>query len=198
MSKQRFLAVTVILAALLVAAPATAKDLNGRFGVGAGTTLQGNPGLSFKYFVGHLGVNLMTSYTRLSTEQVVGEQTGDHVQQEYGGALRVLFNAARAKDTNLYLGAGFDFASISDKQATGDETSWKEIGFELVMGAEHFFGNHFALYFETGAPIRLASDDAGSAIGRISGGNNMLGGKGSSFQLGAMAPHLASGFAFYF
>lgn len=192
--------ISFVAALLLASAPALAKDLNGRFAVGGGTTLLGSTGVQLKYHVGHLAVGLLVGYGQVSTEEQVGEanQTGDHVLSQVDTSLRVHFNAARAKATNLYVGGGFTYGSFTDKSADADvgESSWTEMGIELFLGVEHFLGNHFSLTFETGVPIHIASDDHGSAINRLWG--NAPIGKGSSFRIGALSPNLAASFNFYF
>lgn len=197
--KHRLVAIASVLALLLVAAPAGAKDLNGRFGVGGGNTLLGNPGLLFKYNVGNLGVGLLMGYARVSVEQQVGDKTGDDVTQGIDSSLRITFNAARARHTNLYLGGGFTFGNYTHKDVAGNENSASEMGFELILGVEHFFGNHFSLSFETGMPIRIAGDD-GLAIGVVSSSTapGVYGSKGSWSHLGAVVPGLAGQFTFYF
>ncbi len=190
--------VPLVVFAMLVAGQASAKDLNGRFAFGGAQTLFGTSGLSVKYFVGHLGVGLIMGHKYSTYEEPVGDKKGDHVNNETDTTLRILFNAVRAKDTNMYLGGGFTYGMFSDKTATGDETSWNEMGIELLLGVEHFFGNFFAVAFETGLPIRLASDDHGSAIGMLGGGTGMIGAAGKTISFGAVSPNLIGAFHFYF
>ncbi len=197
--KHRLLSICAVLCLLLAGTSASAKDLNGRFGVGGGTTLLGNPGILVKYNIGNLSVGLLTGYARVSVEQQVGDKTGDDVSQGVDSSLRITFNAARARHTNLYLGGGFTFGNYTHKDAQGTENSASEMGFELLLGVEHFFGNHFSLSFETGMPIRMAGDD-GMAIGVLSSSTapGVYNAKGSWSHFGAVAPGLAGQFTFYF
>jgi hypothetical protein len=197
--KLRLSTLALALFALLLAAPASAKDLNGRFAVGGGYTLLGNGGLLFRYNVGHIGITLLSGYMRSSTEEAVGADTGDNVRQEIDASLRVFYNVVRGtKETNFNIGGGFTYGSRSDKAANGDENDWSELGFEIILMVEHFFSNQLSLTFETGMPIRMADDDHGPAIGTLWGGSMIApSGKGSALSFGAM-PRLGASFNFYF
>lgn len=199
--KQLRLSLAVLVATSLLALPAAAKDLNGRFGVGGGFTLLGNGGLQLKYFAGHLGIAMLGSYLNTSKKVASAKdasQSGDYVQNEQDVSLRVSYNIARAKDTNFIGGGGLTYGNYSFKDQDGNEDSWNEMGFELFVGVEHFFGNHFSLTFETGLPIRFPGEK-GAAIGNLTGNmvNGLLG-EGRYLRFGSVAPTLASSFNFYF
>ena len=200
---------SVLLSALLIGmalAPsaADAKDLNGRFAIGGQQNSLGQRGVSVKYWVGHLGFNVLfgSNSTSAKEEGAFTDEDGDN--KEYSGdnsttnidsALRVLFNAARAKDVNMYVGGGIGVGSVSSKFADPrvKETSATEVAMELFFGAEYFFSNHFAIQAEVGIPLRaFVSSDGGA----IAGGGGVAP-DGSYFGIFIPATW-ASGFSFYF
>lgn len=197
---------SALLSALLigmVAAPsaAHAKDLNGRFAIGGQQNSLGQRGLSVKYWVGHLGFNVLFggNSTSAKVEGVTAEGdnfSGEDTRRNIDSALRVLFNAARAKDVNMYVGGGLGVGSVSDKKGNPDEksTSATEVGMELFLGAEYFFSNHFAVQAEVGVPIRAFVSSDGPAI---AGGAGGVGPDGSYFGFFTPA-NWAAGFSFYF
>ena len=203
---------TASLTLLLAPATAAAKDLNGRFGVGGQATTLGSQGLSFKYWIGHLGVNLITGGSTTSLKFNTKDADGKDVTAErtistMDAELRVLFNAARARSANLYLGGGFAIGRWSDEPGISgvDEKSATELGFELLLGTEYFFSNHFAVSAEVGVPIRLPGEDGPAIGGRtpiahaeqpVEGDTRVFTGEGS--RIGFMAIQWAAGFHFYF
>ncbi|MFO0744883.1 MAG: hypothetical protein U1F43_04295 [Myxococcota bacterium] len=127
---------------------AMAKDMKGRFGAGVHLAdLGGVPGsLSLKYWVSDLGIQALLG---LSIKGDDGDTPGDESSTGFGLGLRLLFNFARANDTNMYGGAGVRLGLI-DADATI---------IDLVLGIEHFFTDYFSVGVETG----LAFDVGGSA-----------------------------------
>ncbi len=195
---------TVLLLSLGHPGAAQAKDLNGRFAIGGQQNSLGQRGLSVKYWVGHLGFNILFGGNSVSSK-VTGsfeddgetkEFEGDDTQRNIDSALRVLFNAARAKDVNMYVGGGIGIGSVSRSFANPGvkDTSASEIGMELFLGAEYFFSNHFAVQAEVGVPIRAFVSTDGPAI---AGGAGGVGPDGSAFGFFTPA-NWAAGFSFYF
>ncbi len=194
-------------AVLLAATPATAKDLNGRFGVGGARSSLGQEGFAFKYWIGHLGVQAIVGMQRQMAKQSWPDPAnpdstfkGDDVTQFLEAGMRVMFNAARAKDVNLYIGGGIGIASMSFEPANSDdpaqkELSWTEVGLELLLGAEYFLSNHFSIQAEVGIPIRFPGEE-GPAIG-AGAGNPPLAGEGFGVRVGQVAAW-GAGFNFYF
>ena len=190
---------------------ANAKDLSGRFAIGGMQNSLGQQGLSVKYWVGHLGFNMLFGGTSVSTP-TKGEYTDeDGDKKSYEGpdgaksiqtSMRILFNAARAKDVNMYVGGGIGVGSVSQDYANPDpdnpavkDTSATEVGFELFLGAEYFLSNHFAVQAEVGVPMRFVSED-GPALG---GAENNVGVGADSTAFGFFLPSTwAAGFSFYF
>ena len=182
-----------------ISAPAFAKDMNGRFGVGGLTNTLGQQGFSFKYWAGHLGVNLLLGGNRTGTKYVPegADVEATRTVTNLDSALRVMFNAARAKDANMYVGGGIAVGSTStDAGVSGvDKAEAAEVAFELVIGAEYFFSNHFAVQAEVGLPIRLVGEDGPAIVGGAGTGNP--GGEGNGVVFGQVAAW-GAGFSFYF
>jgi len=202
MPSTRALAILSLPILMLLGTPtAEAKDLNGRFAVGGLRNTLGQQGISFKYWIGHLGVNLLMGGHRQSapttgTTADDREFRGDDKTTTLDSAMRIVFNAARAKDVNLFVGGGVGIGSVAQKIANPDQedTSATEVGFELFLGTEYFFSNHFAMQAELGLPIRTPSED-GPAIGGGTGANVPVA-DGTSVGLGTVG--WAAGFSFYF
>jgi len=199
---------SVLIGALmmgLIAAPsaAHAKDLSGRFAIGGQQNSLGQQGLSVKYWVGHLGFNVLFGGSSIGTkaawpQEINGQNStveGQDTVRSVDSALRVLFNAARAKDVNMYVGGGIGVGSVSKDvgDPAGKDTSATEVGLELFLGAEYFFSNHFAVQAEVGVPIRAFVGNDGPALGGLAGAAS----DGDSY--GFFTPTTwASGFSFYF
>ena len=196
---------TVLLLSLGHPGAAQAKDLNGRFAIGGQQNSLGQRGLSVKYWVGHLGFNILFGGNSVSSK-VTGsfeddgetkEFEGDDTQRNIDSALRVLFNAARAKDVNMYVGGGIGVGSLSGSVLGAGATpviakiDATEVGFELFVGAEYFLSNHFAVQAEVGVPMRFVSEDGPA----IAGGGDLPEGSYMHFFRPAT---WAAGFSFYF
>jgi len=200
------LALAVALAAL-APAPAAAKDMGGRFGVGGQQNSLGQRGVSVKYWVGHLGFDLIFGGSTVDTK-AEGDIVEDGENQHYEGedtvtgldsAMRVIFNAARAKDVNMFVGGGLGLGHVTQSFANpqADEASATEVGLELFLGAEYFLSNHFAVQAEVGVPMRLSIGEDGPALGGGAGGHPAATAEGQAF--GFFVPTTwAAGFHFYF
>lgn len=85
---------------LLIAAPASAKDLNGRLGVGASAQLTGGSALSVRY-----GLPLGNPLVNLMVEADVGVDAGPTATALAAGG-RVLYGVVAEDNMNLLVGAG--------------------------------------------------------------------------------------------
>lgn len=142
--------IVTLLSPLVATGPSSAKDLGGRVAIGAqieplvlfagdGDIVPGGifvpGGLSVKAWFGNVGVQGILGFMVVSPDE--GESSA-----VAAGALRVLFNVARAEDTNLFVGAGLRLlASESDDDP---------IAFDLFLGVEHFLGEHFSVAGQVG------------------------------------------------
>ncbi len=192
--------------ALFTSGAAEAKDLNGRFALGGLENSLGQQGLSVKYWVGNLGFNLLFGGNRASVTSPNGAVNAEGEEVAAGvdvsrtsvdSAMRILFNAARAKDVNMYVGGGIGVGSLSGSVLGAGATpviakiDATEVGFELFVGAEYFLSNHFAVQAEVGVPMRFVSEDGPA----IAGGGDLPEGSYMHFFRPAT---WAAGFSFYF
>ncbi len=191
-------------AVLLAATPAYAKDLNGRFGVGGVRSSLGQEGFAFKYWIGHVGVQALVGMQRLMAKRTWPDPAspdtmlkGDDVTQFLEAGIRAMFNVARAKDVNLYVGGGIGVANRSLQPAEPDakEQTATEYGVELLLGAEYFLSNHFSVQAEVGIPIRFPGEDGPALGGGL--GNPPLASEGFGVKVGQVAAW-GAGFNFYF
>jgi hypothetical protein len=133
-----FLAVAVALAA-----PASAKDMNGKFGVGFDQSIGGVSGVNLKYFIGDFSIWLTPGVDLFAVKD------GD-TAVAFGVALGGIYNFARSDAANLGAGLRVDFGY--SKKAAGD--TW-QVGIEVPLVAEYFFTDHFALHFSTAIVIQI-------------------------------------------
>ena len=142
------------VAPLALASTANAKDMSGRFGLGGQLDSGGLAGLSLKYWISDLGIQGIFGLS------MVGESAdgaGDDATA-LGLGLRVLYNIARANDTNLYAGAGVSLGLIDADQTQLD----------VILGVEHFFTDHFSVAGHIGLHVDLGdrfSLDLGNTAG---------------------------------
>ncbi|MBL8784124.1 MAG: hypothetical protein JNJ59_04400 [Deltaproteobacteria bacterium] len=150
------------VAPLALAGTASAKDMKGRFGVGGQLDTNGAAGLSLKYWVSDLGFQGILGY------QMVGESGTDTKDNtsEFDVTLRLLYNIARANDTNLYAGAGVTLGLYGGGDNVPDRDA--SVFVDLVLGVEHYFTDYFSvagqvgLHIDTGDQFRLAIGNVSS------------------------------------
>ena len=157
---------------------ASAKTLKNKFGIG-GEVMGGaaTGGLSLKYWFGMVGLQLITGIESRSPENADS-------QLNFDIGLRILGNIARARDTNLFAGAGF-LMRIVDLGGNIDSEVNKDI--EIMLGVEHFFGDHFSVYGRV--DLRIALDE--TTPGNGAAGSSVTFGRGQTMGWGG-------GFTFYF
>lgn len=137
------------LPALALGGTALAKDMKGRFGLGGeadGTA----GGLSMKYWVSDLGLQAMFNLQHQSFADPDGSGPLDAPdgQTGLGLSLRLLYNFARANDTNMYVGAGITLGVID-----ADKTQ-----IDVVLGVEHFFTDYFSVAGHVGMYIDVTDE----------------------------------------
>jgi hypothetical protein len=125
------------------------------FAAGGQVDSGGNSGLSLKYalennlsFQGIFGLGMMGESA---------DGAGDDATM-LNLTLRVMYNIARANDTNLYAGAGATLGLID-----ADKTQ-----LDLVLGAEHFFTDHFSVSGHVGLHVDLG-DRFSLNLGNVAG-----------------------------
>lgn len=151
------LATVAPLALASTAGTAEAKDMKGRFGLGGQLeNLGGVPGgLSLKYWISDLGLQALFGL------EIKGDSDGDGPDTSrtgFGLGLRVLYNFARANDTNMYVGAGVRLGLV-DADATV---------IDVIIGVEHFFTDFFSVAGHVGLGIDVGGDAVNVNLGSTS------------------------------
>ena len=210
MRKFVFVIALMVSLGLITTTSASAKDLGGRFGVGADSALGwsthtlgnppsggsqdgsvGGPGLSIVYYVSKMfGIQLITA---ASFTSATDGADGEYSASGLGIALRGHFPIALTNDVNLGGFVGFTFAMNSGSFTPdgGDEldnNSPSFIAFELGIRPEWFVTDHFSLHTQVGINVSILSED-NSGLGDDSSGiafgifepASLLGGAGFTF-----------------
>lgn len=153
--KKLLLAMGVVLP-MALAGTASAKDMKGRFGAGGQAADLGGVGggLSLKYWVSDLGLQALIGL------EIQGDPDGDgpgEGQTGLGLGLRVVYNIARANDTNMYALAGARFGLI-DADA---------VIIDVGLGVEHFFTDYFSVAGEIGLGFDVGGDVTNISLGDV-------------------------------
>ena len=162
--------IAALVGLLAVPMTASSKTLNNKFGIGADAGAQG-AGISLKYWMGHFGMQAVLG--------LVSAGNDDSSSFDFDFGLRLQGNVARAKNTNLFAGAGFGMR-LQSSEAGDTSTDSTRLNIELFIGAEHFFGNHFSVHGRAGLRIDLAEND-GDNTSITLGGNSGIGDFGFTF-----------------
>lgn len=166
-------------AALLLALPATvlAHDVDGKFGVGFEETLTGvgarqgfalpelrAAGLSLRYYVGNLGLELITGGGLHFPD-------GERTQAAAFASVGVLYNLFRAPSVNLAVGlrglvgwARLTCPTTDDDQKTCANGRFG-IAFEAPLRVEYFFAPSFSVAGAVGPVVGLNEPDGNPLTG---------------------------------
>jgi len=121
--------------------------MKGRFGLGGQADTGATSGLSLKYWVSDLGFQALFGFN------MVGESSADAKDNtsEFDIALRLLFNFARANDTNMYVGAGVNLGVFGG----GDNAPERDarVAIDILLGVEHYFTDFFSVAGHVGIGI---------------------------------------------
>ena len=172
---------------LLAGATASAKDMNGKFGVGFDQSFGGVSGLDLKYFLGDIQISLTPGFEMF-------KPSSGSAAIAFNVALGGIYNFARSDQANLGFGIRGSLG-YRNKQA-GDCLSGA-IEFPLV--AEYFFSDHFAIH--GGVAIVLSIQGTkGAALTppNTPAGINPHAGKGVGLGIGNGGFLADAGFTFYF
>lgn len=131
--------------------PKTSKNLTGRFGVGGQLgNVGGVPGaISLKYWISDLGIQALLGFDHTGDPDDAGPAED---QTALGLGVRLLYNFARANDTNMYAGGGVSLGVIDADQ----------VNIDFVLGIEHFFTDYFSVAGHVGLGIGVAGDTKSS------------------------------------
>lgn len=193
-----------IVAATGAPQEAQAKDMAGRFGVGADSTLGwnvtggigsngaelagvGNKGLSVVYYITKMfGLQLILGST-VATVSFDGDK--DTLAHRTGVGFRALVPIAFTNEVNLTGVVGFSGVFQSTEVTVGDssnDNSVNFISFDLGLRPEWFITDHFSIHTQVGISIALINEDhvgdTGSGVGfDIFGNADLLGDAGFTF-----------------
>ena len=134
------LGVVFVLVGILLTSPAVAVDTDGKFGVGASSTLSssGVSGLSFNYWVGALKVGTIAGFEYVSPSE------GDSSHQ-LDLAIHGLYAIAREKRANLNFGVRIFLVKLSHSE---DEPT--DVGMEFPIEAEFWMTEHVTITAHAG------------------------------------------------
>jgi len=176
------LAWVLVSAALLLPHHAQAKDMSGRLGIGADTSLGFHtnavpsstdraqlvsdpspikiPGLSIVYQISEIfNIQLIGSFQMTSAKAVQGTAELSYSIVRWGIAPRANIALGITDDVNLNLVAGF---GLVGRTATEDTTGIDAggIGFSAELGIrpEYFFTDYFSIHTQVGFTISLLSE----------------------------------------
>jgi hypothetical protein len=159
--KKTALALATLAPLALASTTAQAKDMKGRFGIGGqletlgyGGGLSVPGGLSLKYWIADFGIQAMIG---MDVRGDNGDTDADEGATGLGLGLRLLYNFARANDTNLYAGAGVRLGVIDLDSTVID----------LVLGVEHFFTDFFSVAGHVGLGIDVGGDAVNISLGNV-------------------------------
>jgi len=159
----------LVLLALLVS-PASAKDLNGRLGVGFSQQFGGDgdfSALSIRY-----GLPTGKPTTNLAVELDVGVDVSSATDLFAGG--HFLWGAVAEDNMNLYLGAGVGYLQrnvmgVSDTGASTSPEPYGTVRVQPSLGAEFFLFGLENLGFTTELGVNLDFGTGGTAVRTVGG-----------------------------
>jgi hypothetical protein len=167
------MAAILVVAALLASPAAGAKDLGGRFGIGAARTLGGVQGLDVIYWAGRLGLGGTVNLLWANPDE------GDS-QINITLALGVLYPIISRERAELSIGGRVNLGVFQDQDT--------HIALEVPLRLQFYITDHLSLFGEVGVVIDLPSGDrnldgAGTiggsdGFGLVIGGTYLTGGGG--------------------
>lgn len=205
----RFVLRLLVPVLLLCAVPATARDMNGKFGVGYDQSLGGVSGLNLKYHVGNIGI-----WGTLGFDLFKPAESDPRTAVRF--AVAALYDFARFEVVNLGVGIRADVGWRNGEAVTADRRKaagcatgtvcplvqeggsiW-QVNLEIPLVAEVFFTDHFALHVATGLTFTiLMTEDVAlpQETGRLSTDTKE---KGFGFGIGNGSLFGSAGFTVYF
>lgn len=190
----RKLALALVITSMVgLSGPASAKDMNGKFGVGLSQSLtsslpgNGVTGIGLNYWIGNLKLGTIFGMNFYFPD------AGD-VRSTVLIAVQALYAIARADDVNLNFGLrfnmGIDAGAPATPPATGTADTLFGVQFDIPIEGEYFLSEHFSLYGHVGVTLTIIGTD----------GNPLMPGTPKGFNLGIGQGGFAggAGFNFYF
>lgn len=177
------LAAAALVAAVLAAGPAQARDMTGRFGVGYDQSLGGITGISGRYQAArNFGIQAIFGFDTFSAETGAGDVSETTIELGLRGTIGLAFT----ETTNLGVIFGVDILNQS-AEAGGVDSSSTDVALEAGMSVEYFFNNMLSVHGEGGLVI-FTGDGTDTVIG------------GPPMDVGIARPDLfgSAGFTFWF
>jgi hypothetical protein len=177
---------TTVAAITVLATTASAKDTDGKFGLGYDQSLGGVSGLTARYWVGDFGIQGTLGV------DFVKPDSGDSKMAFLFG-LAGIYNFAKSENANLGVGLYIDLG-FANKAMTGGEDSSFQFNFAIPLRGEYFFSDHFAVNLATGLTIAIIPKK-----GRVLDANNSASSpKDFGVKFGAGGLFGSAGFTYYF
>lgn len=195
MKKLAIVAVVVLGLLTVHVSTASAKDLSGRFGVGADSTFGwqgpagvdpmgggvtgvanvGGPGLSLVYYVSKMfGIQLLANATIVTAS----DDGADYSFNTFGIGVRGIIPIAFTNDVNLGAVVGFAFNGLTGSITPdgGDSVDFSDnyISIDVGIRPEWFITEHFSVHTQIGLGFSiLGENDTGTPFADQSGGGGV-------------------------
>ncbi|MDX9720076.1 MAG: outer membrane beta-barrel protein [Myxococcota bacterium] len=155
---------------------ADAKDLTGRFGVGAdsslgwggissgslGSTIE-NKGIAVTYYVSKMfGLQLLAMFDITSSSYEAGTEDIDWSANRWGISVRGVVPIAFTNDVNLGLLVGINIMGAGTDNGDDDDNNDLSaifLSFDLGLRPEWFITEHFSIHTQVGVAISLFNED---------------------------------------
>ncbi len=130
----------------LLATTASAKDVDGKFGLGYDQSLGGVSGLAARYWIGDIGIQGILGV------DFVKPKSGDSAMAFLFG-LGAIYNFAKSEHANLGVGLNVDLG-YANKGFMGGDASF-QFNIAIPLRAEYFFSDAFAVNVSTGLTVAI-------------------------------------------
>jgi hypothetical protein len=199
----------VALAIITVTNTATAKDMNGKFGVGYTQTIGGVGGFAFRYWATqNIGIELDFGLSFVNSD-------GDRSTTEFVAAVGLFYALVQHRSTNLLIGIRGDVGFRSqpaestpvlvadgvDNQSSSTTTEASsgilQFNLEFPLMVEYFFTDTFAINLTVGIVLIFVPDGGATVLNTLGPGTVAA---TDTFGVGIGAGGLlgSAGFTFYF
>jgi hypothetical protein len=196
------------LSLAVMAPPAAAKDMNGKFGLGFTQTLGGVSAMSFRYWVTRdVALELDFGLSFL-------DSSGVRTSTEFLGAFGVMYALVQHRTANLMIGLRGDIGFRSQPPTSGSvnvssaantqsesaiaetDTSLVQFNLEIPLIVEYFFSDSFSINLAVGIVLIFVPEGGtildSTGLGVIDADTDFAVGVGTGGLLGS------AGFTFYF
>ncbi len=169
---------------------ASARDMNGKFGLGLDVSSGGVSGLGMRYFVSNVKIDLT-----LGVNAFIPSGSGD-TQLGFYTAPAVIYEFARSRKANLGIGLR---ANLGYKnKAANNGSSTFEVNIEIPLEAEYYFTSHFAMNFSVSLLFDIVPASGRILKNKGASGQGVPSQKGFGISFGAGSLIAGAGFTYYF